>query len=138
MRRRGLIILATALLVAAVVGISLRASWPGACPAVGYAYSGDVELVFSSPPQTVEACIGVGCTPVAVIRNGEGRWLVPQSAPYLTAPASVTSIHVRAAASSGSGVAEELPIKTRSTGESPYGPACGGPFEFEPVQVTFS
>jgi hypothetical protein len=66
------------------------------CPAVGYAYVGDVELVFSTPPESVSACFGDECTPEQVERNPEGKWLVPQSPPYLIAPVSVTSkpVHV--------------------------------------------
>lgn len=61
--------------------------------------------------------------------------MVPQSPPYLTPPVSATSIYVEAAATTGARIALVLPIETESTGERPFGPDCGGPFRFKPVQV---
>ena len=107
------------------------------CPAMGWAYVGDVELAFSTPPDSVAACFGDGCTPEQVARNPEGKWLVPQSQPYLNPPASVTSIYVEAVATFGGRIARDLPIETESTGEYPFGPECGGPFRFKPVHVAF-
>jgi len=43
---------------------------------------------------------------------------------------------VEAVAVSGGRIARELPIEAESTGEHPFGPECGGPFTFKPVQVT--
>lgn len=71
------------------------------CPTIGYAYVGDVELSFNHEPASVAACFGEGCTRATVAKNPDGRWLVPQSLPYLVAPVSVTSINVEAASSSG-------------------------------------
>jgi hypothetical protein len=104
---------------------------------MGWAYVGDVELAFSVPPESVAACFGDGCTPVRVVSNADGNWLVPQSSPYLDPPASVTSIHVEAVATSGIRTAGDLQIETESTGEHPFGPDCGGPVRFKPVHVTF-
>ncbi|WP_432394770.1 hypothetical protein ACRQ5B_13785 [Pseudarthrobacter sp. L19] len=133
-RRILLIALGTlAVVVAAVVFV--RGGSKTACPAIGYAYTGDVELMFSREPASVAACFGSGCTPAPVSRSEDGRWLVPQSAPYLTPAAGVSSIAVKAVDSSGVGGARELRIESESTGEHPYGPSCGGPFRFKPVQV---
>lgn len=60
---------------------------------------------------------------------------MPQSPQYLIPPLSVTPIYVEAIATSGARIALNLPIETESTGELPYGPQCGGPFKFKPVQV---
>lgn len=141
MKLRGLPLLAAGVVVTVLAFAVLlgRMSWVSrACPAVGYAYVGDVELAFSTPPESVAACFGVGCTPEPVARNPEGKWLVPQSPPYLNPPVSVTSIFVEAVATSGGRIASDLPIETESTGEHPFGPECGGPFRFKPVQVAFS
>src|SRR5690349_6540037 len=81
------------------------------------------------------ACFGEGCTPARVIRTPDGRWLVPQSAPFLMPPVRVTSVFVDAVDSSGVRVARVLPIETEPTGERPDGPECGGPVRFNPVQV---
>jgi hypothetical protein len=113
----------------------IRGSGSTACPATGYAYTGDVELVFPQEPVSVAACFGEGCTPAPVTRSTDGRWLVPQSVPYLVPPISVTSVYVDAVDSSGARVAGELPIETEPTGEHPDGPECGGPFRFKPVKV---
>lgn len=109
--------------------------WQHHLPAVGYAYTGDVVLVFAHEPTSVAACFGEGCTPAAVTRNPDGRWLVPQSAPYLITPISVTYVFVDGADSSGVHAARVLPIETEPTGEHPDGPKCGGPVRFKPVQV---
>lgn len=124
--------LATVLALAALIGYM-----PGvnrACPAIGYAYVGDVELAFSAQPESISACFGEGCAPESVTPR-DGKWLVPQSPPYLIPPVSVTSIYVEAVAATGARIARILPIETESTGEHPYGPHCGGPFKFKPVPV---
>lgn len=105
------------------------------CPLMGWANEGDVELAFSAQPESVAACLGEGCTPAPVVRNNEGKWLVPQSPPYLNQVVSVTSIYVEAVGASGGRVARNLPIGTESTGEYPFGPECGGPLRFKPVEV---
>lgn len=121
------------LTVIAVIGGMSRD--PRVCPAIGYAYTGPVELVFSTPPASVAACFEEGCTPQAVAQNDERKWLVRQSAPYLNEPVSVISIHVEATAALGGRTAVDLPVKTESTGEHPFGLGCGGPFRFKPVPV---
>jgi hypothetical protein len=141
MKPRGVILLAVAAGAAALgtaVVFGGMAGGDRACPAMGWAFVGDVELSFSTPPESVSACFGDGCTPAQVTSNAEGKWLVPQSPPYLTPPVSVTSIYVDASTSSGERIASVVPIKTESTGEYPYGRECGGPFRFKPVQVVLS
>lgn len=123
---------------AAVVALALllfSRAGNGVCPAIGYAYVGPAELQFSHEPASAAACFGEGCAAAPVARSPEGKWLVPQSAPYLVAPADVRTVYVEAALSSGSRVARAFPIETESTGEYPYGRECGGPSRFSPVQV---
>ena len=138
MKRRGVILLAvtagTAVLGSALV-VGSMAGADRACPAMGWAFVGDVELSFSTPPESVSACFGEDCTPEQVTKNVEGKWLVPQSPPYLIPPVSVTSIYVVASTTSGNRLTSALPIETESTGEYPFGRECGGPFRFKPVQV---
>lgn len=136
MKRRGLflIMLGTLVTVLAVAAMS-RGPVSTICPATGYAYTGDVELIFAHEPRSVAACLGEGCTPSPVARTAGGRWLVPQSAPYLAPSVSVTSASVDAMGASGARVARTLAIETESTGEHPDGPQCGGPFRFRPVTV---
>lgn len=138
MKPRGLLLVAL-VACAAVVALALLFSRPPAgtwvCPAIGYAYVGDAELVFSQEPAAVAACFGEGCTPQPVAKSPDGRWLVPQSRPYLVPPVSVTSVYVEAAASSGARIDRVLPIETESTGEYPFGPECGGPVRFRTVHV---
>lgn len=121
--------LAVTLLFARTPGI-LRA-----CPAIGYIYTGTVELVFFTQPESVAACFGDGCTPAPVTKDPDGKWLVPQSLPYLTPPVSITSIYVEAAATSGARITRILQIETEPTGEYPHGPDGGGPITFKPVPV---
>lgn len=136
MKRRGLVLtLLGAVAVALVLVMFSRGSGTTVCPAVGYAYVGDVELVFPQEPVLVAACFGEGCTPAAVTKSPDGKWLVPQSKPYLLSPVSVTTVYVEASASSGAPVARELPIVMEPTGEYPYGRGCGGPFRVTPVPV---
>ena len=123
------------LVVVLSMAVLSRESGNTICPAVGYAYTGDVELVFSREPSSVAACFGDGCVPAPVTKSADGRWLVPQSEPYLVPPVSVTSVLVTAVDPSGTRIARLLPIETESTGEHPDGPGCGGPFRFKPVQV---
>lgn len=125
----GATVLGTAILFGSMAGVGQ------ACPAMGWAYVGDVELSFSTPPESVSACFGDGCTPEQVTSNAEGKWFVPQSPPYLAPPISVTSIYVDASTTSGERLARALPIETESTGEYPFGRECGGPFRFKPVPV---
>lgn len=136
MRTRGilLIVLGTLAVVVAVV-VFVRGGSNTACPAIGYVYTGDVELTFPQEPASVAACFGRGCTPAPVSRSADGRWLVPQTAPYLAPGTAVTSIVVRAVDSSGVAGTRELKIESESTGEHPYGPTCGGPFRFTSVRV---
>jgi hypothetical protein len=140
MKRRGVLllalgVLASVLAVAAVLGPTRAIG--RACPAMGWAYGGDVELAFSSPPGSVAACFGEGCSPAQVVLSPEGKWLVPQSPPYLDPPVSGTFIHVEATDTAGHRIAGDLPIETESTGEHPFGPECGGPFRFRPVHADF-
>ncbi len=76
--------------------------------------------------------------PEPVAQNSDQKWLVPQSAPYLNEPVSVTSIHIEATAALGGQTEADLPVETESTGEHPFGVECGGPFRFKPVHVTFN
>jgi hypothetical protein len=122
-------VLALALLFGRAPGVT------GVCPAIGYAYVGEVELAFSTQPESVAACFGDGCSPAPVTNAPDGKWMVPRSPPYLTPPVSVTSIYVEAVATTGARIALALPIETESTGKHPFGPDCGGPFRFNPVQV---
>lgn len=136
MKTRGILFTALGTLAIVVALVLFVGGGPKtACPAIGNAYTGDVELTFSRDPAAVAACFGSGCTPAPVGRSADGRWLVPQSAPYLTPEAGVSSVVVKAVDSSGIGSARELKIESESTGEHPYGPGCGGPFRFKPVQV---
>lgn len=141
MGRRWALLVAGGIIVAVLTVITVIAGMSRdlrVCPAVGYAYTGPVELLFSTPPQSVAACFGEGCTPHAVQQNDERKWLVPQSAPYWTQPVSVTSIHVEATAALGGRTVVNLPVETESTGEHPTGVGCGGPFRFKPVPVIFN
>ena len=140
MKRRWAMLLAVggvvAVLLAVIAVLGSVSRIPRACPAIGYAYTGPVELVFSTLPSSVAACFGEGCMPEPVEQDDEEKWLVPQSAPYLNEPVSVTSIHVEATAALGGQTKIDLPVVTESTGEHPFGEGCGGPFRFKPVQVT--
>ncbi|WP_157361025.1 hypothetical protein [Arthrobacter sp. EPSL27] len=141
MKRRGLLLIALGG-CAALVSLALLfgETLPGSkvCPAVGYGFDGHVELIFSQEPASVAACFGEGCTPEPVVKSDVGRWLVPQSRPYLVPPVNVTSINVEVVALSGARNGGELQIETESTGEYPFGKECGGPFRFKPVRVPFS
>ena len=136
MKLRGLLlILFGVLAVVLALAVFVRGGVSTVCPAVGYAYTGEVELVFAHEPTSVAACFGEGCTPTPVTRNPDARWLVPQSPPYLMPPAAVTSVLVDAVDSSGVRAVRVLPIETEPTGEHPDGPECGGPVRFKPVQM---
>ena len=136
MKLRGLLLIVLGVLAVVVaLAVFIRGGVSAVCPAVGHIYTGDVELVFVQEPRSVSACFGEGCTPAPVTKSRDGRWLVPQSAPYLVPPVSVTSIFVDTVNSTGVRVARALQIETEPTGEHPDGLECGGPFRFKPVQV---
>jgi len=138
MGRRWALLLGGGVIVAVLTVITVITGMfrdPRVCPAVGYAYTGPVELLFSIPPESVAACFGEGCTPHTLEQNDERKWLVPQSTPYWTQPVSVTSIHVEATSALGGRTVVNLPVETESTGEHPFGVGCGGPFRFKPVPV---
>lgn len=136
MKLRGLLLVVLGVLaVVLALAVFIRGGVSTVCPAVGHAYTGDVELVFVHEPRSVSACFGEGCTPAPVAKSRDGRWLVPQSAPYLVPPVSVTSVFVDVMDSSDVRVARVLAIETEPTGQHPDGPECGGPFRFKPVQV---
>ena len=138
MKPRGALLLAVtagATVLGSALVVGSMAGADRVCPAMGWAFVGDVELSFSTPPESVSACFGEGCTPEEVMKNAEGKWLVPQSPPYLTPPVSITSIYVDASSTSGNRLTSALPIETESTGEYPFGRECGGPFRFKPVKV---
>jgi hypothetical protein len=137
MKSRGVVALAVGAPVTALGLAALIVFMPGlnrACPAIGYAYVGDVELAFSGEPESAAACFGEGCMPEP-LTSRDGKWLVPQSPPYLITPTSVDTIYVEAVAPSGNRFARTLLIEDESTGERPYGPHCPGPSKFKPVQV---
>jgi hypothetical protein len=137
MKPRGLLLVGLGVGAAVVVLALLLFSRPGSrvCPAMGYAYVGPVELQFSHEPISVAACFEEDCAPAPVAKSPDGKWMVPQSAPYLVPPASVRTVYVQAGLSSGSRVARTFPIETEPTGEYPYGRECGGPYTFLPVKV---
>ncbi len=120
--------------VLTVVFIGVLLSGDRACPAIGFVYVGDAELNFSVQPQSASACFGEGCTPKSIVPR-DGKWLVPQSPPYLVPPAEVTSIYVEAVTASGARMIHRPPIETESSGERPYGRHCPGPSKFKAVQV---
>src|SRR6478609_11545858 len=95
MKVRGLLLIVLGVLAGGLaLVVFVRGGVSTVCPANGYAYVGDVELVFAHEPASVAACFGEGCTPAPVVKSPDGRWLVPQSAPYLAPPVSVTSVYV--------------------------------------------
>lgn len=136
MKLRGLLLIVLGVLaVVLALAVFVRGGASSVCPAVGYANTGDAELVFAHEPTSVSACFGEGCTPAPVTKTRDNRWLVPQTSPYLVPPVSATSVRVAAEDSSGVRVVRVLPIETEPTGEQPDGPGCGGPVRFKPVQV---
>ncbi|WP_157374973.1 hypothetical protein [Arthrobacter alpinus] len=135
MKSRVILLLTLGVGAAALALVLVAGRTPWACPAIGYAYVGEVELLFSAEPVSVAACFGDGCAPEAVTEDSDGKWWVPQSPPYLTTPVSVTSIYVEAVSASDSRIARVLQIETESTGNHPFALNCGGPFRFKPVHV---
>lgn len=143
MNRRGRAALAfgtLAILVIAAV-IAMRPQLP--CPTIGYAYVGDVELMFTSEPKTVAACFGDGCTPQPVNKGDDGKWSVPQRPPHLLSgpdlgaetQGHITFIRVAVGPHSNAGPVEQLPVESESTGEKEFWPSCPGPSRFKPVHV---
>ncbi|SDP83068.1 hypothetical protein SAMN04487914_1508 [Arthrobacter sp. ok909] len=102
MKNRSLPRLLLTLLPALVLAAS--GCTPTACPAVGFVNLGPVELDLSGLPAgtSVSACFGTGdrCDPVPVTRDGSGRWIVPQTPPFVqpdNAPVPLPRIRVVAA-----------------------------------------
>ncbi|WAH95241.1 hypothetical protein [Arthrobacter sp. MMS18-M83] len=76
MKLRGLLLIELAVLaIVLALAVFIRGGVSTICPAVGYPYTGDVELVFAHEPTWVAACFGEGCTPAKVTRHPDGRWL---------------------------------------------------------------
>lgn len=128
-----------------IVTLIMVAVRPGiACPAVGYAYVGDVELEFSTEPDTVAACFGSECSPQSVMRSTDGKWAVPQSPPYLPQepvhpggqmPGNLTSIRVATVQHSDPALVRVLAIHSEPAEEGRFWSACPGPSRYMPVQV---
>ncbi|GAA4032906.1 hypothetical protein GCM10023063_15330 [Arthrobacter methylotrophus] len=76
-----------AMLPALVVALSASGCTPAVCPAVGFVNLGPVELDLSGLPAgtSVSACFGVNdrCDQVKVVRDSNGRWMVPQATPFV-------------------------------------------------------
>ena len=61
MKPRAVFVIAVGALATVLAHAALIGFMPGvnrACPAIGYAYVGDVELAFSGQPESVSACLG--------------------------------------------------------------------------------
>lgn len=75
MKPLGVVALAVGAPVIALGLAALFVFMPGlnrACPAIGYAYVGDVELAFSREPDSTAACFGEDCMPVPLTsRDGK-------------------------------------------------------------------
>jgi hypothetical protein len=85
MKNRTLPGLMLAMLPALVLCVS--GCTPEVCPAAGFVNLGPVELDLSGLPAgtSVSACFGVSdrCEPVPVTKNSSGRWMVPQTPPFV-------------------------------------------------------
>jgi hypothetical protein len=81
MKPRRILLFSLGVLAAVVAMVLLFGRAPGltrVCPAIGYAYVGDVELAFSMQPASVSACFGEECIPASVEQGPDGKWLVPE------------------------------------------------------------
>lgn len=128
-----------ALLLAILPALALSASGctPTACPALGFVNLGPVELDLSGLPAgtKVSACFGVNdrCDPVAVTRDGSGRWMVPQTPPFAQPDnAAVPLPRIRVVAAK-----PDRSISDRLYGvehTAPHG-ACDSSYDLIPVKV---
>ncbi len=129
--------------VALVIGVFIAgySSAQRNCSAVGWAYIGPVEL----RPEVLSADFGLSacfsgpeCIPQAVHADANGRWLVPQDAPFLSrtqrSALNLSEIHVRVTDASGTVADRMYQIPTRRLPGGDW-PSCPGPFEYLPVTV---
>lgn len=121
-----------AMAFAALASLSLTGC-VSACPTIGFSNTSPIEIVIDGAVEPVElsACLNAECTPVPVIAETDGRWLVPQDEPYLDgADPSTVTVEV----TSGG-------VTTRGTYEIPREPErdwlnqCRVPFVYLPVVV---
>lgn len=144
MKRRWKFVLAVGVF-GVLIALVLVVVRPGlACPAVGYADLGDVELEFTSEPDSVAACFGYECTPQPVQRSDDGKWKVPQSYPYMpqdsdlhgnVRPGNVTAIRMMAARPSAAPIVSIMAIRSEPAEGGQFWSTCPGPTRYMPVQV---
>ncbi len=125
---------AAVLTVAVVLGL-VAAHGATYCTTVGFLNLAPLEIETGVDVDAVSACIGAGCAPVALTRDDDGTWQVPQQSPYLADGASAGAVdEITVQAESGGRVVAEgtLPVTRTSRGGSGQ---CPGPFDYEPVTV---
>ncbi len=62
------------------------------CTTIGYANLAPIVIQADARVGAVAACLGAGCTPVPLRDGGDGRWEVPQEAPYVSDRAAVGQV----------------------------------------------
>lgn len=109
-----------------------------ACPASGFVNLGPVELNLSALPAgtTVSACFGVNdrCTPVPVTRGTSGRFVVPQTPPFVQpdqAPIPLPRIRVVAAKPD-----QTMSDKLYGIEHTPPRGGCDNTYDLLPVNVS--
>lgn len=130
---------ASAVLVAVLAATAVLV--PRACPAIGYVYTGPIELRSGTTAVQVSACFGADCEPAPVEPVESGRWLVPQEAPFLAVDADSAYVgqprQVRVVVTDPTGGTTDavLAIPTRPRAGKVGGPQCPGPVEYLPVEL---
>lgn len=129
--------LAVLILPAFLLGASGCMPAPTACPAVGFVNLGPVQLDLSDLPNvsSVSACFGVDdrCNPVPVSRDNSGRWLVPQTQPFVqpdTAPIPLPRIRVVAVTD------QSISDRLYGVARTPPRGGCDNTYDLTPVKVT--
>ncbi|AXJ10262.1 hypothetical protein CFN17_12025 [Arthrobacter sp. PM3] len=109
---------------------------PLVCPAEGFVNLDPVRLDLSALPAvtSVSACFGPGdrCTPVPLTRDSSGRWMVPQTPPFVqpdNAPVPLPRIRVV--------VKSDHDISDRLYGieHTPPRGGCDNTYDLVPVKV---
>jgi hypothetical protein len=123
---------AAVLTVALVLGL-VAAHGATSCTTIGYLNFAPLVIEADADVDTVGACIGAGCTPVELPRDGDGTWDVPQEAPYLSDGATAGSVdEITVRASSAGQVVADATVPVTRVPRGGQG-QCPGPFDYAPV-----
>jgi hypothetical protein len=109
------------------------------CPAIQYLDMSPVVVEFTKPAPSdvvVSACFGEDCQPAEVPVGRDGRWEVPQEAPYLDESSVSNGKPLHVIVDYGTHATDDVyQIPTTPDHPGTLG-GCGKPWHYEPVVIS--